>query len=183
MLILKVKYKWKDKTTLCAIFITILVCSIFTAFPIENVVYKYESPEEVSFYLGNGKPIAFCEGNQSVLVVYKDDESTHGYFYTAKKGDGYVLPNSFNSESIVKKVVNDSIIIIDRVKSTNDYYIHVLFNIDVGADFVLNDNKNSEFNIYDEKIVSEERVVNCIACIEYSKDYTLNINGTIVDFD
>ena len=87
------------------------------------------------------------------------------------------------AKALSKKVVNDSIIIIDRVKSTNDYYIHVLFNIDVGADFVLNDNKNSEFNIYDDKIVSEERVVNCIACIEYSKDCTLNINGTIVDFD
>ena len=180
---LKIKLKWNNKKTLFVIILVFILCSLVVIFPIENLVYEFDSLEHVSYYLGNRDIITFCESEKSGVVIYKENETTHGYFYTLKKDDGYELPRIFNSERIANATEKEISIFVDRVKNTNDYYVHVMILLDVGSDFVLTDSAMSEFNIYEDKVVSKTRVISAVASINYSEDYFINFNDSVVKFN
>lgn len=93
------------------------------------------------------------------------------------------MPRIFNSERIANATEKDISIFIDRVKNTNDYYVHVMIHLDVGSDFVLTDSENSKFSISKDEIVSETRVISAVASINYSEDYFIKFNDSLVKFN
>lgn len=143
----KCKFK-KVFSTLTVVFCIILV-SISSMFPVENLFLSYQSPEKVFNYVKSGQIYKIIDGRESSLVIYYTGNSTYGFYIIPKTSDGYKIPNYFTQKKVYHKFDEQGVFDVYNVQGTQDYYVSCAVNLsDISEEILV-------FNSENEKIGSK----------------------------
>lgn len=143
----KCKFK-KVFSTLTVVFCIILV-SISSMFPVENLFLSYQSPEKVFNYVKSGQIYKIIDGRESSLVIYYTGNSTYGFYIIPKTSDGYKIPNYFTQKKVSHKFDEQGVFDVYNVQGTQDYYVSCAVNLsDISEEILV-------FNSENEKIGSK----------------------------
>lgn len=143
----KCKFK-KVFSTLTVVFYIILV-SISSMFPVENLFLSYQSPEKVFNYVKSGQIYKIIDGRESSLVIYYTGNSTYGFYIIPKTSDGYKIPNYFTQKKVSHKFDEQGAFDVYNVQRTQDYYVTCAVNLsDISEEILV-------FNSENEKIGSK----------------------------
>ena len=143
----KCKFK-KVFSTLTVVFYIILV-SISSMFPVENLFLSYQSPEKVFNYVKSGQIYKIIDGRESSLVIYYTGNSTYGFYIIPKTSDGYKIPNYFTQKKVSHKFDEQGAFDVYNVQGTQDYYVTCAVNLsDISEEILV-------FNSENEKIGSK----------------------------
>lgn len=143
----KCKFK-KVFSTLTVVFCIILV-SISSMFPVENLFLSYQSPEKVFNYVKSGQIYKIIDGRESSLVIYYTGNSTYGFYIIPKTSDGYKIPNYFTQKKVSHKFDEQGAFDVYNVQGTQDYYVSCAVNLsDISEEILV-------FNSENEKIGSK----------------------------
>ena len=143
----KCKFK-KVFSTLTVVFCIILV-SISSMFPVENLFLSYQSPEKVFNYVKSGQIYKIIDGRESSLVIYYTGNSTYDFYIIPKTSDGYKIPNYLTQKKVSHKFDEQGAFDVYNVQGTQDYYVTCAVNLtDISEDILV-------FNSENEKIGSK----------------------------
>lgn len=151
-IIKKSKCKFKKVFSNLTVALCIVLVSISSMFPVENLFLSYQSPEKVFNYVKSGQIYNIIYGRESSLVIYNTGNSTYSYYIIPKTSDGYKIPNYFTQKKISHKFNKQGAFEVYNVKGTQDYYVSCTVNLtDISEDILV-------FNSENEKI--ESKVIN-----------------------
>jgi hypothetical protein len=92
-------------------------------FPFENAFIRFDTPEQAFSYATTGKFDYVIEGENSSMVVYKEDSNTYSHIFLLKDEKGYML-NSFYGYTIIDRTLDGRYALdVFKVNNTEDYYI------------------------------------------------------------
>lgn len=139
----KCKFK-KVFSTLTVVFCIILV-SISSMFPVENLFLSYQSPEKVFNYVKSGQIYKIIDGRESSLVIYYTGNSTYGFYIIPKTSDGYKIPNYFTQKKVSHKFDEQGAFDVYNVQGTQDYYVTCAVNLtDISEDILVFNSENEK---------------------------------------
>lgn len=139
----KCKFK-KVFSTLTVVFCIILV-SISSMFPVENLFLSYQSPEKVFNYVESGQIYKIIDGRESSLVIYYTGNSTYGFYIIPKTSDGYKIPNYFTQKKVSHKFDEQGAFDVYNVQGTQDYYVTCAVNLtDISEDILVFNSENEK---------------------------------------
>lgn len=118
--------KTRTKKIFLSIFISLLTLIIMSSssVSIENLIFKFDTPESVFYFNHSKEIIDVIEGNSSTMIVYKENKNTTGLYFAKKTDKGYKLPNILITSKRIKNIFYENgVLSIYNVIGTDDYYI------------------------------------------------------------
>lgn len=187
---IKSKIGKKKKIFLGETLVCIILCSISMLVPIEDLFLNFKSAEDVFSYVNSGKIERVIEGNDSCLILYRNEkkEETYMAFYP-KTSNGYRIGIEFlDRENIpVFDQETHNMFNIVHMLGTEDYYIY-MGGFVPQADVDISDSENSEFIKCFEEAFEINRIQYynyiAIAFVNHLEDgYYITIDGqkTFID--
>ena len=176
LIIRKSKFKQNKALLIMASVFCIILVTVFSMFPIENLFINYKSPESVFGYAKTGTIYEIIYGNDSSLVIYREANGSYSHYIVPKTTKGYKIPNYFTESKIIHNFNDDGVFEVYNVKGTEDYYIFGSVNFNGNSDSV------SVFDSSNEKIkcpITRIKNTNFVFIFlpTFSDDYYLMING------
>ena len=155
------------------------VCLAVIIFPVENIFFKAQSPEEILQYMTAKPPLGVAYGEQSCMAVYAERNSTYNNLIIPKKKDGYAIPSFDTSRRIYGAHLDTTVLSVYECEA--DYYIlcmgafperSISVTDSLGSQFgVINANAGSEVDL-------ELNTYLFYAYLEsFADDYCITING------
>ena len=176
MLVLK---KICHKTVKIIIVATMVILDIaIFAFPVENLFFSFNTPQDVLEYAGQGKVIGIAEGDESAALLTKEGSGDYSVFFALKDNGRYKIAG-FNADDKVATANCDLLTItVYNIKGTDDYYISIW---GVTSDEIeIYDSLNTAFVIYGEEF-SDKKVISAIGVIDYNDKYCCYIDGEAIE--
>lgn len=130
----------KQWQRILAIVLCMVLVSVVSAFPFENLFYSFESPEKVFNYIGKDELTGIVYGEDSCLIYYETEKNTYSYTYCKKHEDRYKLLSHFSCKKVSKSFDSNGSYEVYNVLGTNDYYV-----------FIFAVKPISKLEIYDDK--------------------------------
>ena len=113
----------KKSVYVLSVFLCLILVTISAAFPPENLVIHFESPEQLFSYVNSGEIIEVIYGEDSCLILYSHSDGTISHYIVPQKNHNYVIPNVFSSRRISHKFDETGMIDVYHVKDTKDWYV------------------------------------------------------------
>ncbi len=178
-----VKDNGKKKGTAIAFMIVfyMILTSLSSLLPVENLFISFPSVESVFDYTDSGDIKTVVEGEESALVIYENEDSFSS-IVLPKTDDGYKIGTFFSHSTLSKTTTLNAMITVDQASGTQDYYVEVSptknnFPVEVS------DNRDSVFEIY----ISENETTTNLYHYVYVKDldesYQIIIDGVPLSID
>ena len=146
------------------------------SFPIENIVFTFESPEDVYRYAeGKGQIINTINGQESSGVAAMSNDGSVNIKFIPKSGKGYKIPGGLNDLLTVISVkngfteFNSGVVQLFRVNNTDDYYISGIISTE-DDHLEITDNYGNIFYTYPYN--SGDQDENDYHCMAYLKDFS-----------
>lgn len=144
-IIKKSKCKFKKVFSTLTVVLCIVLVSISSMFPVENLFLSYQSPEKVFNYVKSGQIYNIIDGRESSLIIYNTDNSTYGFYIIPKTSDGYKIPNYFTQKKISHKFNKQGAFDVYNVQGTQDYYVSCTVNLtDISEDILVFNSENEQ---------------------------------------
>lgn len=185
--IVKFKLKRRRRWEVLACVISILLFSLSSFFPLENLFIRFPTPEAAFHYVYSGDEIYVIDGNDTSLLL-SETQAGYDYCIIPKTEDGWKIGLSSDTREIC--VVRSDctpenvLIYINHYKQSDDYYVTV---DDLGgAVYEIYDNFESEFVQLDfgGDAFSGRYSKYCSCIHNFDNRYMITINGeTIVLLD
>lgn len=140
-----IKKKLK-KIRLIALIFVILVISL----PFENLLFRFNTPEELFNYYKNGQIVDVVYGKDSCMVYYKTNKQTFSRVIFGKKDNSYKMLSQTGISTVYDVFDSMGSFKIYHVEGTEDYYIAATCFVTpdeisvVGCDDVLTDFRQIE---------------------------------------
>lgn len=157
--------------------ISIIILIIISSFRIENLFISYNSPESAFKNSGlKGNIIKTVDSKYSTLVIYTDQETSSNLVLCKEKGK-WKVP-LFHSEAAMKRLRDGSLLILNKEKDKDNYYILISLN---NSNYKILDNKNTNFEKYE---LSNNKMFESLTETEYvayvenvDENYYIEINN------
>lgn len=164
------------------IFLIVLVMaqtSVLCLFPVENYLFSFESVENAYHYANSGEIETVIEGEDSELVVGKND-NVYVYLVIPKTKHGFKASVGADLKRVFYNFTNGIRVEIYQHRSIDDFYVSVTDT--GGGDFSAMDNVNSEFYPVAEEIepVGEIYYTYYAFINAENGQYELTVNGETV---
>lgn len=170
------KCKFKKLFSVMSVVLCIMLVSISSMFPIENLFFSYQSPEKVFNYVKTGQIYQIIDGRESSLVIYNSGNSTYGFYIIPKTSDGYKIPNYSTQKIVSHKFNKQGNFDVYNVQGTQDYYVSCTINFtDISDDILVFNSENEKIGSKVIKILDTNFVFLWIP--EFSNGCYLMING------
>jgi len=171
----------KKKLSIIAFALCMILASVSSLFPVENLLISFEKPEDVLKYSSNIRVLdteEFVYGNDSCMLVYlKKYESGHSII--PKSTDGYKIPSLFSVRRTLQKIDDDGMFDVYNVVGTSDYY--VIGRISSTEEVSIVDSNDYAVRFIDIWMNEEYSVILFGFIEHFTYDYYLVINGEIVE--
>ncbi|MGN0441747.1 MAG: hypothetical protein ACI4FO_03520 [Acutalibacteraceae bacterium] len=182
----KIKNTKKTLVICLGIVLYLMLDIALFSFPIENLVFTFDAPEDVYRYTdGNGQIINTINGQESSVVAAMTNDGSVNIKFIPKSEKGYKIPGAINDILTDRSIktgfteFNSGIVQIFKVNNTDDYYISGVLSTE-DDNLEVTDNYGNIFYTYSYNSGYEDE--NDYHCIAYLKDfseegYYLLING------
>lgn len=129
----------------------------------ENLIVRFNTPEQVFKYAKGGEVLTILEGKDSALILYKYNES-YSVWLPYKESERWRIPQHFSSGEVYNSylwIASDNLysINIQHLRNTDDYYVIIQGrNADGPVD--VSDSRNSGFRYIQYGLYSEADLSN-----------------------
>lgn len=153
------KYTTKGKVALkyiVTVSIVIVIITITGFIPFENLIYEFNSAEEVYkyYYFGEDQVDVVVEGNESDFVIgTKNNTLTH--LIVPKTATGWKLGSGLNTKMVFQKRTKDFSLFVYQYRNTNDYFV-IAYSPD-GEELTLLDEYDIHFHSFEKNVDSLEK--------------------------
>ena len=168
------------------VIVLLLIPTLLTYLPFENLLVSFSSPECVFSYMKEGEILIITEGEKSCLVLFDLNGLTKPYIKPSimvipKTDAGYKIGTPITMQTRLEMEKNGLRISILRCKNTDDYYVRV-FTRTKDTNVNVSDNCGSVFNNYAWKSTGfDTSVWSCAYIKNIPTDYMITIDGNTVD--
>jgi len=165
----------KRKFCIISLIIFIIILTISTLFPIENIFLTFKTPGSAYNYRYSGKVELILNGKQSSFIIGKKNNYDDGTMDIIPKiKNGWKLSYSYKVKMIKKTYFDGIVISIYKNEDYNDYYINI-YDTNGGLSKI-NDNCNSKFVHIKETSYGGKNYYSYYAYIEnFNKKYEVTI--------
>lgn len=132
-------HKKKFRVALIAIFV--ILTTILSLFPIENVFVTFSTPEAAFEYFHSCPAIFTVNGEKTDLVIGEKD-SAYVYRIIPKSNKGWKIGNSFDTKMKFQKIVGE--VAIDGYQYRNSEELYIEISHRYGKALEIRDSKQSE---------------------------------------
>lgn len=127
-LIKKSKIRKKKRAFVFAILLHLILLTVESAFPTENLFINFKTPEQALHYIEAADVQGVVYGDSTCMVVYIDRTSSYGYQIIPKHNDSYKIPGAFSQKEILNQfneegTFDNGNFDIVHYKNTTDYYL------------------------------------------------------------
>lgn len=174
------KSKVIHKNGLYIIFIalSLILITILSLIPFENLFITFDSPESAYDYysIGESNVELVVEGDNCEFVVNRENDS-NTYLIIPKSNNGWKIGTGLNTKRITQIISDGIVIYVYRYKDTNDYFVTILDT--AGGEASISDEYGTKFLSSPKVNNSLEKVfVTYYAHIPYSElGYSITVNG------
>lgn len=146
--------------------------------PVENTFVSFDTPEKIARYMNIGEVICVVEGEESSLLITKQEGTKQMQIYPRKNGAWQIDTGiSFSHKNYH---IEKGIITLYQYKPTGEYYISATC---FGVDVPVHDSVGSVFQTCEQDELSSEYFSTYYAYIpRFDDTYTLTINETPIVF-
>ena len=114
----------KKRAVALAVVGAILISLFTSTFPIENILFRFDTPESVFSYAFVYKIRNTLQGNDSCMIVYSNNsENSEGFHVIPKAGKGYAIPTPFTTKMSSRQVGEKGSVVVYRVNGCGDCYL------------------------------------------------------------
>lgn len=103
-------------------FISLVLSSVSSMFPVENLFISFSSPESAFSYTQIGKINQIVDGQESCLIVYTKENGAVSHCIFPLTDKGYKIPNLFAVSRVSHVLNKEGAFTLYRLKNTDDYY-------------------------------------------------------------
>lgn len=174
------KSKVVCKRILYVIFLitTVVLITILSFIPLENLFITFSSPEEVYEYVNFGKSNIelVVKGNDCDFVVDRKSDSDT-YLIIPKTVDGWKIGVGSNTKRIAQKISDGIIVYVYQYKNTKDYFI-TIFDTNGGELQLLDDYDTEFYSLEKKNDFLEKTFVTYYAHVSnFNPQYCVMVNG------
>lgn len=163
----------KNKTTrlkVLKIIFSVFMALIIIIMPFENLILKFDSPEQAFKYaVSNSTVIKIIENENTALVIYDDAGDVKATIINNSQGKwkASFLPNNQS----LSRLKDSGIILITRERQINNFYVMIAVRSEVKS---VSDNMNSSF----ETFSLNDKWTNFVTYVEScNNNYIIKIDG------
>lgn len=166
-------------------FLIIIISLIET--PLINYFTNFKTPEKAFNFVYDEEIIDIVEGEESCMIVYKEDNNNFGQDYILKSEKEYKILNNFSLKKVANTIDEKGSFNIFNINGTNDYYIIGLISTyEESLNIISNDNKKIQYIVINELITADGKKVKTVFLYgiinNFTDDYYLMINDKQVVF-
>jgi len=164
------------------VFLSFLLCLVLgtlsSLFPIENLFISFDDPEDVLKYIQGGTIEGVVHGNNSSMFITENSkDASISHFIIPRTDAGYKIPSFFSVQRILHKQ-DDISFNLYSVLRTNDYYI--VGSIVSSEEISIRDSNNATLKSSSVKTVDAYLILFFGYIKNYTSEYYLLIDETIV---
>ena len=113
-------------------------------YPIENLIFSFQSPQEVFQYTAQGKIIDIVEGETSCVIIYQQGENSYSMVFCTKRSGKYKIATAvgYHHNDFASK--NGSLRVYE-MKDSKDSYVVGVITIEE-AEMKITDNDGSQYH-------------------------------------
>jgi len=179
----KSKIVKKKRVLVIVLILCMLLSTVSSLFPVENVLIRFETPQEAHNYFRPGNIVNVVYGNGSSLVIYSTAPNSHSVVIFPRDRGGYVLPSLFSVRRIIQGQAGtpDSVLFnVYSVIGTDDYFITGLIILETDIAYIVDSNGN---NVDFESIRMSDFLIVIYFFVEsFSHDFYFLVNGYKISF-
>lgn len=174
----KTKIVRKKLASVLACVLSLILVTVSSMYPVENLFVRFKSPESVFNYANFGKIKDVVYGKESCMIIFTNRDGVGQHYIMPKVENGYKIPNQFASKKIFNRFDSSGNFDVYHVSGTQDYYI-VGKTLSNSAEQKIVDCYNRPVkNISYSMGKTETKKVVVYSYIEnFNNDYSLVING------
>ena len=160
--------------------IVFFICSVLLCTPFENLLYTFDSPEQIAQYSITGNIVSVVEGNDSSLIVYNYGSAANAFIIVEKNNDGYKICSKLCYQK-VKKAHNDQICIY-RTDNSLDYYL-IIQGFFGNGPLEFTYNNGGTIPVDAVSIYQDTVIVNGALLVDNMESFIVYINGEPIVWD
>lgn len=166
----------KKASVILAVVFSLLITTVSSMFPFENLFVHNKSPESIFNYANPGKIDKVLYGDDSCMVIYSKYNGVISQYIIPKTDNGYIFPTYFTANHVLHKFDKNGLIDVYNAKNTQDYYVFASFNLSEHENDICVFNRESErvncsmYRVEDSGFVF-------FSLTDLSEGYYLIING------
>lgn len=181
-IILRKKSTVTRRRIIYLICLTVIVISVLSLLPIENLFMRFDTPEAAFryFHLGKNNIELVVEGNDSAFVIdYQNNTNT--YQIIPKDDNKWKVGIGLYLKTVVHMFSDGLAVYVYQYKNTDDYYINI-FDIN-GVESNISDNCHSQFYslIHRNDLNGSDFVSYYAHIAEYNSQYYVVVNGKRIE--
>ena len=178
----KLKVRKNRLQYVLTVVIGIVVITLLSVVPLENLFVDFKSPQAAYEYTSWGDPDIelIVEGHNCDFVVERQD-ATYVYGIVPKTEKGWQIGIGSNTNTIMEYSDGSVLATIFQYNDTEDFFI-TIFYADGGA-YEVRDSCNSTFYSLErtDTVLEKEYITYFAHITNYSQDYSIKINETHID--
>lgn len=120
----------KRALMITSIVLLMLLISLTAMFPVENLFFRFDTPEDVFHYTNTGDIYGRVDGDSSSMILYATSPNTIGKCIVPKADTGYVIPAYLSSKAVWDSISSNGIVKVYLQKGTQDHYVMVSLGAD-----------------------------------------------------
>lgn len=107
-----------------------LLLSFTMMFPVENLFFSFDTPEDVFHYTNTGDIYGRIDGKSSSMILYATSANTVGEYIVPKTDTGYAIPAYLSSKTVWDNMTPSGVVEVYLQNGTQDYYVMVSLGTD-----------------------------------------------------
>jgi len=168
----------KKLVSFLMVVLCLILVSVSSMYPVENLFVNFKSPESVFNYANSGEIDDILYGKESSMVLYTKQNNSGGHYIIPKTEKGYKIPNYFAAKKVASKFDKNGDFDVYNVSGTQDYYLVGITLSNTSEQNIVDSRNNSVKNISIDMGDNKTKTVIIYSYIEnFSSDYYLIING------
>jgi len=179
----KRKFVKKKLINILAIILSIVLCSVSSFLPVENLFITFRSPKDVFNYTRFGIIENIIHGKDSCMVNYLTTNDSRSYLFVSKIENGYKILTWLNEKNVFHKFSEEGTFDVYNILRTNDYYVLGMISSEEDKINIVDNNNKEVQKIITEVENTKIKHVIFYAFVEnFTNDYFILVNDKKIFF-
>ena len=100
----------KRALMITSIVLLMLLMSLTAMFPVDNLFFRFDTPEDVFHYTNTGDIYGRVDGDSSSMILYTKNSNVIGEYIVPKTDTGYVIPTYLSNKTVWNSMDSNGVV-------------------------------------------------------------------------